>query len=154
MITAYWYSVQKDGEVRFMESEALCKLDQAFLAEPWCEPRIDSLAVESDYMPVLLDEIATVRGELVYAEEALEDSDSLRESHVESEPTRRRRSQLRRKIAALEELRDGEETVKKTFEIEWPASLDKNLLNANNLMLCLTGTGYIGLGIKITVTEE
>ena len=152
MITEYWYSVQKNGEVRFMESKELCELDQMFLETPWSEPLVSSVSIESDCMPVLLEEIETAHSEFYYANGELADHCTCEEEFKKSEEFQRKMSRLRRKIIALRELQSEKGTNKKTFEIEWPAHLGEEWLNANNLMLCLH-SAKIAPDTKIAVKE-
>jgi hypothetical protein len=64
MITKIWYSIQNGGDGSaypvWMESEALCKIDQEFMDEGWGEPCFGWLSIEHDTPIKVLDDIETV----------------------------------------------------------------------------------------------
>ena len=58
-----WYSIQNAGDgsayPRWLESEALCEVDQEWLYEGWGEPCYGSLVIESDTPMRVMEEVKT-----------------------------------------------------------------------------------------------
>ena len=66
-----WYSVENCGDgsayPKFMESEALCKVEQEFMDEGWGEPCVGHVVVSSE-SPITVEGLVTV-GEVIKEEE-------------------------------------------------------------------------------------
>jgi len=64
MITKIWMSMQNCGDgsayPKFMESEALCELDQRSMDEGWGEDCIDSITIRHEGSIIIEDKIYTV----------------------------------------------------------------------------------------------
>lgn len=69
-----WYSVENCGDgsayPKFMESEALCEIDQRYMDEGWGESCVGALVVESD-SPVTVKALVTVADAIREVEEEL-----------------------------------------------------------------------------------
>ena len=72
-----WYSVQNGGDgsayPRFMESEALCIIDQKYMDEGWAEDCTGCLVVESD-TPIKVKNLTTVDDVIRETEEELNET--------------------------------------------------------------------------------
>jgi len=74
MQTKIWYSIENCGDgsahPRFMESEALCNIDQEYMDEGWGEHCVGCLIVESD-SPITVKDLITVEDAIREVEEYL-----------------------------------------------------------------------------------
>ena len=136
-----WYSIQKNGSVRFMESEELCELDQKYLGT-------DLLSVicffwDGDQVDPAL--IATVESEIARTEEGL------RSPILKNETWIKWRNRFGNKLIALKALQLEENTIEKTFKIRMSKMDGKSYMDADDIEHCLTYG--IHIDNKITVTE-
>lgn len=71
-----WYSVENCGDgsayPKFMESEALCEIDQQYMAEGWGESCVGCLVVLSD-SPMLVEGIISVDDAIKEVEDELQE---------------------------------------------------------------------------------